>query len=321
MGWSDHTSLLDTLSDFVIGPREHNMIAGVEAGPGFWGGGVILVDQHSNRRGAQVDRRTNFIHRVRKDEATASVAFIRVCPTPRLTRNVRRRMARIAAGMHAEGNPTPRREQATLLLSAVAAALCGRIDEARELVARGQVIGDALGALANETYPLVLSWRVETLAGDADAAERAARRGYEVLNQAGALGSSCTFAALLALALNDLGRYAEADEYVEISRSTGGSDVVNEVLWRRAAAKLRAQRGEADDALRLAREGVALMEPTDAIDDHGDALVDLAEVLRLLGRADEGIEPLRRALALYERKENQVSASRVRARLATLTGA
>jgi tetratricopeptide (TPR) repeat protein len=228
-------------------------------------------------------------------------------------------MARIAAGMHAVGNPTPRREQARLLLSAVAAALCGRFDEARELVARGQVIGDALGALTNETYPLVWSWRVETLAGDADAAERASRRGYEVLNQAGALGGSCTFAALVALALYDLGRYAEADEYVEISRSTGGSDdVVNEVLWRRAAAKLCAQRGEANDALRLASEAVALMEPTDAIDDHGDALVDLAEVLRLLGRADEGIEPLRRALALYERKENLVSASRARERIAHL---
>jgi len=67
------------------------MIAGVEAGPGIWGGGVILVDQHSNRRGAQVGRRTNFIHLVRNDEATAGVAFIRVCPTPRLTRNARRR--------------------------------------------------------------------------------------------------------------------------------------------------------------------------------------------------------------------------------------
>src|ERR1017187_5280486 len=67
------------------------MIAGGEAGPGFWSGGVILVDQHSNRRGAQVDHRTNFIHLVRNDEATAGVAFIRVCPTPRLTRNVRRR--------------------------------------------------------------------------------------------------------------------------------------------------------------------------------------------------------------------------------------
>ena len=82
-----------------------------------------------------------------------------------------------------------------------------------------------------------------------------------------------------------------------------------------------AQRGEGDDALRLAGEAVALMEPTDALNEHADTLVDLAEVLRLLGRAADGVEPLRRALALYEQKENVVSASRVRERIAVLARA
>jgi len=87
-----------------------------------------------------------------------------------------------------------------------------------------------------------------------------------------------------------------------------------------------------DDALRAVRaawgmsEALALltlapMEPTDALNDHADALVDLAEVLYVLGHAADGVEPLRRAPALYEQKENLVSASRVRARIADLAAA
>ena len=231
-------------------------------------------------------------------------------------------MARIAADMRAAGNLTPTHEHARLMLAAVAAAFLGRFDEARDLVSRGRAIGEALGALTTQGYPLEASRNIEILAGDAEAAERFARRAYEIGARAGALGYSCTSAAWLALSLYDLGRHDEAYEFMQISRSTGGSDdVMNEALWRRAAAKLCAQRGEGDDAVRLAGEAVALMEPTDALDDHADTLVDLAEVLRLLGRAADGVEPLRRALALYEQKENVVSASRVRERIAGLARA
>ena len=228
-------------------------------------------------------------------------------------------MERIAGDMRDAGSPTPRQEHAWVLLAAMAAAFGGRFDEARELVARGKVIGDALGQMDTQAYPRELSRRIELLAGDADAAERAARFCYELVQGTGAMGFSCTAAAWLALVLYDLGQHAEAAEYVEISRSTGSiDDVINEVLWRRAAAKLCAQRGEGADALRLATEAVALMEPGDSLEEHGDALVDLAEVLRLIGHAADGVEPLQRALALYERKENIVSARRVRERIAYL---
>ena len=45
---------------------------------------------------------------------------------------------------------------------------------------------------------------------------------------------------------------------------------------------------------------------------RGDALLDLAEVLRLGGRAAEADGAARRALELYERKGNRVSAARAR---------
>jgi hypothetical protein len=51
---------------------------------------------------------------------------------------------------------------------------------------------------------------------------------------------------------------------------------------------------------------------------HGHALADLAEVLALNGRPGQGAAQLDRALALYERKGNVVSAARARRRLAEL---
>jgi len=58
---------------------------------------------------------------------------------------------------------------------------------------------------------------------------------------------------------------------------------------------------------------VILAERTDFILLLADALVDLAEVLRPAGTDDRN--QLRRALDLYERKRNAVSAARTRALL------
>jgi hypothetical protein len=49
---------------------------------------------------------------------------------------------------------------------------------------------------------------------------------------------------------------------------------------------------------------------------HADALADLATVLATIGRRDDADELWGQALALYERKEDLVSAERIRARLA-----
>ena len=67
----------------------------------------------------------------------------------------------------------------------------------------------------------------------------------------------------------------------------------------------------------LAREAVALVEPTDLLSHHGDAMLDLADVLRLSGRTGEAGGAACDALALYERKGNLVSAQRARLRLAS----
>jgi fermentation-respiration switch protein FrsA (DUF1100 family) len=62
---------------------------------------------------------------------------------------------------------------------------------------------------------------------------------------------------------------------------------------------------------------VQLLHGTDALVLRADALEDLAEVLAVHG-TDDGRAPLEEALGLLERKENVVSAERVRAAVQAL---
>ena len=57
-------------------------------------------------------------------------------------------------------------------------------------------------------------------------------------------------------------------------------DIVTQVIWRGVQAKILAREGRCEEAEALAREAVALVEPTDLLSHHGDAMLDLAEVLR-----------------------------------------
>ena len=60
--------------------------------------------------------------------------------------------------------------------------------------------------------------------------------------------------------------------------------------------------GERLDPESLAREAVDLAACTDHLEEHADALMTLAEVLRRAGRAAEATPALREALRLYEQK-------------------
>jgi tetratricopeptide (TPR) repeat protein len=89
-------------------------------------------------------------------------------------------------------------------------------------------------------------------------------------------------------------------------------------LWRAARAKVLARQGDVDEALRLAREAVAVVEQTDWLNTRGDALLDLAEVLELAERPDEAAPLLAEALHLYQQKGNIVAAEKAEQLLAEL---
>ena len=84
-------------------------------------------------------------------------------------------------------------------------------------------------------------------------------------------------------------------------------------VWRMARAKLLTARGETDEAVRLAREAVAIVAGTDHVNAHAETLVDLAEVLRASGEEAEAAAALRQAVTLYEEKGNLLGAERARA--------
>ena len=88
--------------------------------------------------------------------------------------------------------------------------------------------------------------------------------------------------------------------------------------WRRVEAKVLARRGETARAEELAREAVALIEPTDMIDVQGDTWLDLAVVLEVIGKHDEAVGALEEAAERFERKENLLMLGHVRDRLARL---
>ena len=196
-------------------------------------------------------------------------------------------------------------------------AMAGSFTEARELVASHREVVGELGlrvtaASAAETYGIV-----EMLAGDPAAAERELAWGHGILEE---IGESQTFpdlAAKLADALYAQGRDDRAFELSEVSRqATSPDDLSAGVQWRAVQAKLFARRGDTAEAEALAREAVTLAAETDFLVLRADALMDLAEVLRLGRREGESVPVVRQALELYEQKGNVVGAERARALLA-----
>ena len=90
-------------------------------------------------------------------------------------------------------------------------------------------------------------------------------------------------------------------------------DLTTQVVWRSVLGKVRACRGDFARATALGEEAVRLAEPTDLLVIRADALLDLAEVMAMAGTPVDAGSAARRALELYERKGNLVSASRARA--------
>ena len=132
---------------------------------------------------------------------------------------------------------------------------------------------------------------MEVLAGDLAAAERELRGSYSQLEQLGERAFLSTIAAMLGRVLCEQERFDEAEPYAVISAETAlPEDLASQVIWRGAQARVLAARGEASSET-LARESVELAGRSDWIDLHADALTDLADVFRLLGRPQDATEP------------------------------
>jgi DNA-binding SARP family transcriptional activator len=192
-------------------------------------------------------------------------------------------------------------------------AMSGEFEQARRLLREANEILHELGGMQSAVshHEAV----VERLAGRHASAEALLRDGYARLAGMGDGTLLATTAAMLAQAVHARGDLEEAEQLCLVSRrGAPADDILTQVIWRGVQARILAQRGSFAAAERLAREAVGLIVRTDFLTHHGDALLDLAEVLRLGDRAEDSYQAARAALSLYERKGNIVAAARVRSR-------
>ena len=132
----------------------------------------------------------------------------------------------------------------------------------------------------------IASGPVELIAGDVTAAEAELRRDYDALAAMGERNYISTTAAFLAEALYRQGRDEEALAMTEQSEEIAAADdVATQYLWRSVRAKLVARRGSFAEAEALALDAIRIIEAAQDPDSQGYAYIDLAEVLRMAGRA------------------------------------
>lgn len=199
-------------------------------------------------------------------------------------------------------------------------AMRGEFEQARELYRWSRTTFEELGWNLHAALTSIDSGPVEMLASDPVAAERELRRDYEELERMGEHNYISTTAGLLAEALYRQSRYEEAEALAGICREVAAEDdVASQSLWRTVLGKVLAQRGAIDEAVRLVGEGLELVRATDDVDALAHALKDLAEVLILGGRSEEGHTVLAEAVGRFEEKGNVVWARKARATLQELT--
>jgi class 3 adenylate cyclase/tetratricopeptide (TPR) repeat protein len=201
---------------------------------------------------------------------------------------------------------------------AVIEAMRGNFADASALVSEARAAYEDLGMRLMAHTAISLAYgAIGLLAADYRAAGIELRAGLDALEGMGERGYLSTVAAFLAQALYGEGRLDEAEDLARLALASASSDDLwSQVLARGTRARVCASRGAHEEAERYAREAVALAAATDALDLHGNALVDLADTLALAGRNEEASACVAEALLLYERKGNEVSAERARARLA-----
>jgi ATP/maltotriose-dependent transcriptional regulator MalT len=198
------------------------------------------------------------------------------------------------------------------ILSSLAVLLAMRadFDEARTQWARAQALWDALGMAHHRAVRAIDASAIDLLAGDAEAAERELRTGYDMLVEIGDVHLRPMLAAYLAAVLVEEGNLGDADELASYAEShSWEDDIVTEVMWRVARAQIRARAGSAAEAERLARGAVDLAAPTDFLDLQATALLALARVLREAG-SREAAKVAAEAQSVYRLKGNIVGAER-----------
>jgi tetratricopeptide (TPR) repeat protein len=220
----------------------------------------------------------------------------------------------------ADGEPWA--EAYLLLPLSMLNAYVGRLAEARAALTRSRSIFAGFGAKLALAFTTIPAGHIELAAGDAAAAERYSRQGYEAFRAMAERGAYANLAALLAEALYGQHRFREAEELTEQAQAAAAPDDVDALAtcWI-VRAKLLAQRGELEAARQLADDTQALISPTSWAVHRAKVLVARAEVSRLGGARDQAATSLQAALQIYEDRGATQLAAQIRAALIGLAPA
>jgi class 3 adenylate cyclase/tetratricopeptide (TPR) repeat protein len=192
-------------------------------------------------------------------------------------------------------------------------AMQGRFEAARNTVEQAKKLTEELGSQRWVEVVAFAAGYVELLAGDFPAAERELRRACDTAERMDDWSRFATAAPRLAEALLRQGRDEEAMALTEVTERVALADDVDpQIAWRRVRARLLARSGNIEKAERLAREATALVARTDLLNDHAEAIADLADVLLLAGRTNEAATALQEAVELFEKKGNIAAAEMLR---------
>jgi class 3 adenylate cyclase/DNA-binding SARP family transcriptional activator len=204
---------------------------------------------------------------------------------------------------------SPSAMASTLNPLALLHAMEGDFEVAERLLEEAGEMLHQLGGLGSGVSHLEALVRL--LAGQPALAEAPLRADVETLSSMSGASALATTTGLLAQAVLAQGRLEEAAELCRLAEQRAAAeDTMTQAIWRGVRAKILAREDHCDEAESLAREAVALVEPTDLLSHRGDAMLDLADVLRICGGSDEADRVTRNGLALYELKGNVTAAAR-----------
>ena len=284
---------------------------------GFVHGTVCRWDETANAAEQTIDH-ARAAGDLRREARAAGALSMALCSGPSAAPDAIARLDEILASGLADGQA----EAIVLLSLGRLHAMEGRFDAARRLCTHGcRLLDDRGGSVIARATSIAGPARVELLAGRADVAEEQLREDYERLAEMDERYFRPLVAAVWAQALVALGRLEDAERAAAAAAELASpDDVETEALWRCVRARLAATRGDRDEAVALAEQGVSLLRATDAPAMQADALLDLAEVLHFAGREVDAAAAASEARLRYGLKGHIVGATRAETLLAKVGG-
>jgi hypothetical protein len=193
-------------------------------------------------------------------------------------------------------------------------AMAGDAKRGAALVVEAAASFEELGQVGAAKYSDSVLGDIALLTGDLERARSVRESVCAYCQASGDVGYLGSTGSWLAEVVYLLGDYRAAQEWIDVARRhVASNDLLGQIAWRSVESRLLAERGDAEQALRVSHEAVARADATDALNAHADALISHADVLRTVKRADDADRAVTAALELYERKGNVAARARHKA--------